>query len=246
MLVGDKKNEMKLLVLAGGSGSRLRSILPDIPKALAPVGDIPFLALQIENWMNQGIRSFVFLLHHHSEQIVTFVNDARNNLLKGCDVSSLIEPRPLDTGGAVAYAIRELGLSGDFFLANADTWLGSGVAQLSESRSPAIAVVYLENTGRYGQVQFDGNRLVINFIEKRVSGPPGWINAGFCRLHSSLFENWNEERFSLENQLFPQLVQRGLLRATTIDSDFIDIGIPADYQRFCNWAASGRQSKLCN
>jgi D-glycero-alpha-D-manno-heptose 1-phosphate guanylyltransferase len=246
MLVGDKKNEMKLLVLAGGAGSRLRSILPDIPKALAPVGDIPFLALQIENWMNQGIRSFVFLLHHHSEQIVTFVNDARNNLLKGCDVSSLIEPRPLDTGGAVAYAIRELGLSGDFFLANADTWLGSGVAQLSESRSPAIAVVYLENTGRYGQVQFDGNRLVINFIEKRVSGPPGWINAGLCRLHSSLFENWNEERFSLENQLFPQLVQRGLLRATTIDSDFIDIGIPADYQRFCNWAASGRQSKLCN
>ena len=139
-----------------------------------------------------------------------------------------------------------LGLRGDFFLTNADTWLGSGITELSGSSPPSIAVVQLENTGRYGRVQFDHVGIVTQFIEKKLSDNPGWINAGLCRLHSSLFENWDGQRFSLEKQLFPQLVQQGLLRATTIDSDFIDIGIPADYQRFCNWVEGDRKSKLCN
>lgn len=237
---------MKLLVLAGGSGSRLKSVLPDTPKALAPIGDAPFLALQLENWINQGIRSFVFLLHHQADQVVRFVEKAREGLLKGCEVRSLIEPSPMDTGGAVAYAVRNLGLSGDFFLTNADTWLASGIAKLGKSNSPSIAVVRLENTSRYGQVQFDGVGTVTEFMEKQMSDAPGWINAGLCRLHSSLFEKWDGQRFSLENQLFPRLVRLGLLRAITIDSDFIDIGIPADYERFCSWAASDRKSKLCN
>lgn len=236
---------MKLLVLAGGFGTRLQSVLPGTPKALAPVGEIPFLALQLENWISQGIRSFVFLLHHQANQITDFLDTLKSGLLKDCEVVSLVEPAPMDTGGAVAYAVRELGLDGDVLVTNADTWLGSGIRELTASHAPAMAVIRLEDSSRYGQVQFDDSHLVTAFMEKDALGAPGWINAGLCRLRTDMFDNWDGSRFSLERQTFPALVQRGELRAVAIEPDFIDIGIPEDYQRFCRWIEAGRKSTLC-
>ena len=236
---------MKLLVLAGGFGTRLQSVLPGTPKALAPVGEAPFLALQLENWVAQGIRSFVFLLHHHADQITGFLDTVKNGLLKDCEVVSLVEPAPMDTGGAVAYAVRELGLDGDFLVTNADTWLGSGIRELTASRAPAMAVIRLNDSSRYGQVQFDDSHRVTAFTEKNALGAPGWINAGLCRLRADMFDNWDGSRFSLERQTFPELVQRGELRAVAIEPYFIDIGIPEDYQRFCRWIEAGRKGTLC-
>ncbi|WP_162142353.1 sugar phosphate nucleotidyltransferase [Laribacter hongkongensis] len=236
---------MKLLVLAGGFGTRLQSMLPGIPKALAPVGEVPFLELQLENWVAQGVRSFVFLLHHQADQITGFLGTVKNGLLKDCEVMSLVEPAPMDTGGAVAYAVRELGLNGDFLVTNADTWLGSGIRELTASRAPAIAVIRLDDSSRYGQVQFDDSHRVAAFTEKNAMGAPGWINAGLCRLRAGIFDNWDGSKFSLERQTFPELVQRGELRAVAIEPDFIDIGIPEDYQRFCRWIEAGRKGTLC-
>lgn len=236
---------MKLLVLAGGFGTRLQSVLPNMPKALAPVGEVPFLALQLESWVAQGIRSFVFLLHHQADQITGFLDRAKNGLLKDCEVISLVESAPMDTGGAVAYAVRKLGLDGDFLVTNADTWLGSGIRVLTASRAPAMAVIRLDDSSRYGQVQFDDIHQVTAFTEKNALGTPGWINAGLCRLRADIFDNWDGTRFSLERQTFPELVQRGELRAVVIESDFIDIGIPGDYQRFCRWIEASRKGTLC-
>ena len=236
---------LKLLVLAGGFGSRLQSLFPDTPKALAPIGEGPFLALQLENWIAQGIRSFVFLLHHQADQITDFLDSIKSGPLKDCEVKSLIEPRPMDTGGAVAYAVRELGLAGDFLVTNADTWLGSGIRELAASHAPAMAVIRLDDSSRYGQVQFDDSHQVTAFTEKDALSASGWINAGLCRLRAEMFENWDGARFSLEKQTFPALVERGELQAVAISPDFIDIGIPADYQRFCRWIEEGRKSKLC-
>ena len=64
---------MRLLVLAGGFGTRLKSVVNNVPKALAPVGSVPFLQLQIEHWYAQGIREFCFLLHHQADKIFTFL-----------------------------------------------------------------------------------------------------------------------------------------------------------------------------
>jgi D-glycero-alpha-D-manno-heptose 1-phosphate guanylyltransferase len=237
--------ELKLLVLAGGFGSRLQSVLPGTPKALAPIGDVPFLALQIENWVAQGISSFIFLLHHHADQITDFLGNASSGLLKDCEVESLIEPTPMDTGGAVAHAVGELKLNEDFLVTNADTWLGSGIQELIASAAPAMAVIRLDDCSRYGQVRFDERHRVTAFTEKSATGGPGWINAGLCRLSADMFRTWDGARFSLERQTFPALVQRGELRAVTIQPDFIDIGIPEDYQRFCRWIEGSRKGKLC-
>ena len=235
---------MKLLILAGGFGTRLQSVVTKVPKALAPVGHVPFLYLQIENWKSQGLRSFVFLLHHQADLIINFLEFEANKLLKDCEVAWVTEPNPMDTGGAVAYALKQLELTGDFLLTNADTWLGAGVKVVAQSPVPSMAVLRLNNASRYGQVQFDDTLKVTSFIEKRNTQGVGWISAGLCHLQANFFRHWDGCPFSLERVLFKQLVGQGALTAVTLQTNFIDIGIPADYLRFCIWIENNREGSL--
>lgn len=236
---------MKMLVLAGGFGTRLSSVLPDVPKAMAPIEEIPFLELQLENWISQGVRSFVFLLHHHSDQIVRFLEKNRSGLLKDCKVAHVVEPVAMDTGGAVAFAVNELALDGDFFVVNADTWLGSGVRELMSLPAPAITMVRLKDTLRYGRVEFNDAHRVTAFLEKNPQNGEGWVNAGMYRLSSELFRDWDGVGFSLEKKTLLELVNQGRLFAVELDAAFIDIGIPEDYERFCRLVKAGLISNLC-
>ena len=235
---------MKLLVLAGGFGTRLKTAVGDVPKGLAPVGKIPFLEFQLENWLNQGLREFTFLLHHQADHTINFLQAQMKGKLKGCQVDWLIEPKPLDTGGAIAHAVKQLNLNEHFLTANADTWLGGGIQELVQSVSPAIAVVNLSDVSRYGQVHFDQINCVTEFAEKTNQISAGWINAGLCYLSADLFNDWNGEPFSLERHLFTKLVKKRNLTAVPLQTEFIDIGIPADYYRFCSWVEGGRQFPL--
>lgn len=235
---------MKLLVLAGGFGTRLKSVVAEVPKALAPVGDVSFLHLQIEHWKNQGLKSFVFLLHHQADLIVNFIKVEQNGLLKDCEVQWLVEPTPMDTGGALAYAIEQLNISGDFLVTNADTWLGKGINEVWQAESPAMGVVKVSDTARYGSVKFGDECTIATFCEKGASTGAGWINAGLCHLHAGLFKDWNHNPFSLERDLFPNWVDRGILKAVPLKSDFIDIGVPEDYFRLCHWIESKKVGAL--
>jgi D-glycero-alpha-D-manno-heptose 1-phosphate guanylyltransferase len=242
-----KKHDFRLLVLAGGFGRRLNSVLHnEIPKPLAPIGETPFLKFLLENWISQGVRSFVFLLHHQASLIQEFLDKLKANILKDCEVVSLVEPIPMDTGGAVAFAVSELGLSGDFLVANADTWTSTGINELVEASANSLVVTKVDDSSRFGLVEFDKNYRISHFVEKNNSKIPGWINVGLYKLQADIFKNWDGTRFSLEQRLFVDLVQCGKMRAVTIETDFIDIGIPSDYQRFCYWIENGRKDALCN
>ena len=235
---------MRLLVLAGGFGTRLKTAVADVPKALAPVGEVPFLQLQLEHWLAQGLYEFTFLLHHQADQIIAFLNSHQAGILKNCHINWLIEPMPMDTGGAIAHAVREMDLFGDFLMTNADTWLGGGVQELMQVVSPAMAIVNLSDVSRYGQVHFDHYCHVTAFSEKNPRSESGWINAGLCHLNSELFKDWDGKPFSLERKLFAELVRNRSLRAIPLQTDFIDIGVPDDYHRFCRWIDAGRQLTL--
>ena len=233
-----------LLVLAGGFGTRLRSVVSDVPKPLAPVEGYPYLGYLIDSWVAQGVRSLTFLLHHQAGMIEDFVRGVeRAGRLQGCEIRFLVEPEPMGTGGAVAYAVREHGLQGDFLVSNADTWLGSGIAQLYAVKSPAVAVVSVANTQRYGSVRVAANK-VVHFEEKKNSYGEGMINAGLYHLEASLFAQWDGIPFSLEREIFPDLVVAGRLNAVSLNTDFIDIGIPEDYFRFCRWIALNKAGIL--
>lgn len=236
-----------LLVLAGGFGTRLQSAVADVPKALAPVGSVPFLHLQIEHWKKQNVRSYIFLLHHQADLIIGFLQkEQETGLLAGCDVHYLVEPTPMGTGGAVAYAVEQRRLAGSFLVTNADTWLGTGIVEVSQSSAPAMAIVERRDAARYGLVQVDLQQRVTAFREKSHNHGGGWINAGLYQLNAASFQNWDHLPFSLERLVLPAMVVTGKLQAIALRTDFIDIGVPEDYLRFCRWIAAGRQGDLCN
>lgn len=234
----------EMLVLAGGFGTRLRSAVVDVPKPLAPAGAHPFIYYLIESWIRQGVCKLTFLLHHQAKFIEDYLRDLKaEGLLKNCTVQTLTEPQPLGTGGAVAYAVRQLGLSDSFLVTNADTWLGSGINEIGLGGSPAMAVLRTSTTERYGAVRVHEGK-VVSFQEKQSSQGPGLINAGLYHLPAALFQQWAGAPFSLERDVFPGLVEAGQLRSVELNTDFIDIGIPEDYYRFCHWIESGRNHKL--
>ena len=225
-----------LLILAGGFGTRLKSAVADVPKALAPVGARPFLYLQLKNWLSLGLNHFIFSLHHESQQIIDFLKSEKQGLLKDASIEWVVEPEPLGTGGAIAYTLEVTKLKGEFFMTNADTWLGDGFSSFKNIKSPAMGIVHLENASRYGKVLMDEHHYVTSFVEKSPKDQPGWINAGVSLFHSDIFKDWDGQPFSLETCLLPQLVKDGSIKAVPLNTDFIDIGIPEDYQRFCEWA----------
>ncbi|PJZ70286.1 hypothetical protein CH373_12265 [Leptospira perolatii] len=232
-----------ILILAGGFGTRLRSVVSDVPKPLAPVGGRPFLEYCLESWKRQGFTDFTFLLHHQSAKIIKFLCERQEDLLKGCNVNWTVEEEPLGTGGAVAFAIRQHNIENSFIVANADTWLGGGASELSQQLEPCMSVVEVDNTDRYGEVILQNGK-VVRITEKQQKGQPGWINAGMYKLSPEHFANWNGEPFSMETNLFPELIKSGKLNGFPLNVDFIDIGIPQDYERFILWTRSERKFKL--
>ncbi|MCW7466192.1 sugar phosphate nucleotidyltransferase [Leptospira levettii] len=239
----NKNIDLPIFILAGGRGTRLASVVNDVPKPLAPVFGKPFLHYLLENYINQGFRRFFFLLHFKSDLIIEYVRKMKATFLEDTEIQFSVEPSLLGTGGAVSYALNFLKYEGEFLIVNADTWVDKkSMFNIADSASPSMAVIYSSDVSRYGKVSLDKN-LVLEFEEKRENAGAGWINAGLYKLHSSVFDGRTGE-FSMETDVFPDLVQQRSLRAVPLDTEFIDIGIPEDYIRFQNWITSGREIKL--
>lgn len=237
----------ELLVLAGGFGTRLKPAVSEVPKPLAPVAGKPYLDYVIDSWIRQGVEQMTFLLHHKAEMMQEFIEAKRRQLPgdgRSCELRILVERTPLGTGGAVAHAVGHFGLQANFLVANADTWLGSGIRQVSELGAPGIAIIRIGNAARYGLVEMEDGR-VAGFDEKQGLAEPGWINAGLYNLPADLFREWRgDQPFSIEKDVFPRLVSQKQLRAAVLSTDFIDIGVPEDYFRFCRWIDANKAGTL--
>jgi D-glycero-alpha-D-manno-heptose 1-phosphate guanylyltransferase len=224
----------QLIVLAGGFGTRLQSILKGKPKPLADINGVPFIQLLFANWIEQGFSKFIISLHYESNQIIGFVEVLKKTILENCEVNYVVESAPLGTGGAISYVVNELNLTNDIFIANADTWVDSGFKILNSEKKDVIGIVRMEDTSRYGKVVIDDDNNIVGFEEKNENSSSGFINAGIYKLSSTLFTNWNGKAYSLERELFPTLIQDQRLCGIELNSNFIDIGIPEDYYKFCN------------
>lgn len=243
-LVKEELSNIPLIILAGGFGTRLSAVVKDAPKPLAPVVGKPFLHYVLQAFRDQGLEKFIFLVHHKADMMQEFIREEmEQGLLVGCDTQVVLEENPLGTGGAVANAVKMLNIQGRFLVANADTYMESGVAALCSTRVPAIAVVDVDDCSRYGAVKTQGEN-ILRFEEKKENAGPGLINAGLYLLDGSIFEATLPEAFSMEKDIFEKLAATGGLRFAAVDTVFIDIGIPEDYHRFCRWIEQEKRGDL--
>jgi len=224
--------DTKAVLLVGGLGTRLRALIPSTPKALAPVGDRPFLELLVRQLQGQGIRRLVMCSGYLADQIESEFGDGRN---LGVTIEYSKELEPLGTAGAIKLAERYLQSVSEFLVMNGDSFLEIDLHQLIQFHRAhgglaTMAVVSVENAGRYGTVRTDSSNRITEFDEKTGKDSPGLINAGVYVFSRALLEHISAGQVSLEKDVFPKLLDQGMY-ALEQKGVFIDIGTPVDYAR---------------
>jgi D-glycero-alpha-D-manno-heptose 1-phosphate guanylyltransferase len=224
------------IVLVGGFGTRLRSLVSDVPKPLAPVAGRPFLAWVLDSLSSQGIRRVILGAGYMADKVEQVIGQSWN----GMDIVYSIEEEPLGTGGAVRQACGFLQGS-DVHVINGDTFVRyapNGLSAAVREKGAALGVVLapMGDVARYGAVERDGD-LVSAFLEKGRAGP-GYINAGCYYLTDAAIAALPTlEKFSLESDFLVPQVQAGHVLGYSNADGFIDIGVPEDYLRAqtMNW-----------
>lgn len=218
------------IVLAGGFGTRLAHVVPDVCKPMAPVAGRPFLRFIMDQLAAAGFDRAVVADGYRREQIEGFFGPA----YRGVAIEYSPEETPLFTGGAVKRALSRCE-SDWVFVLNGDTWLDVDFAAMEamaadapEDASAVIAVKRMRGFERYGTVDVDADGTLTAFHEK-CPCEEGLINAGVYLLRRDAL-NSMPEKFSLESDYFERVVGDGGLRAVECTGDFIDIGVPGDYE----------------
>lgn len=234
------------VILAGGFGNRLKSVVSTVPKPLAPIADGKcFLDILFEKLISAGCKDFIFCLHYMHWLIKERYGDGER---LGVNIEYSVEETPLGTGGAIGL-LRD-SLAERFIVLNADTYININYERfvsehIKKNALISIALTYVNDTERYGFIQHDDRMNITGFLEKgQKTG--GFINAGVYLFEPEVFKFIPENNSSLERDVFPSVLKVGGLISGYCDtSDFADIGIPEDYQQFIKFfAATIKQNKV--
>ena len=229
---------MRVLILAGGLGTRLQALVPDRPKPMAEVAGKPFLAYQVEQLRAQGFTELVLCLGHRAGQIQGHFGDGGR---WGVSIAYSNEPELWGTAGAIKNA--RAWIEEPFLVLNGDSYLEVDLPALvefhrkeraAEARTQGtLAALAVEEAGAYGTLKLDGQGRIRRFREK-AGGGPGWINGGVYVLEPDVLDLIPGDRaVSLERETFPLILERGgCLHGYPVQGFFADIGTPAGYRRF--------------
>jgi len=220
------------VLLVGGMGTRLRTVLPSTPKPLASLGEASFLHLLLRQLQIQGIRQVIMCTGYLADQIEREFGDGRD-----WDVSITYsrESQPMGTGGAVKLAQAYIGEAGEVLVMNGDSFTEVDFSDLFQFHRAkrgliSLATVKVDNASRYGTLRVDSNNRVLAFLEKTGSDAPGLINAGVYVFDRAVLDHIPDGASSLERDVFPRTIQHGIYALST-KGVFIDIGTPEDYVR---------------
>lgn len=218
------------MVLVGGLGTRLQHKLPDLPKALAPVAGRPFLEWQLRFLFNQGMRRVVLSTGHLAEKVERV---ATASAPPGLALSCVRETAPLGTAGGFVNAFRHLDdVETDVLACNGDSLVLTRLQPLRAALSnpgvdAAMLAVQMDDAGRYGTLQVDGDRFLVGFLEKRPGA--GLVNAGlYLFRHAAVARFPQGSPLSFEYDVFPSLLDTGArIAVIPCNAPFLDIGTEA-------------------
>lgn len=220
----------RAIILAGGRGERLQSVVPNLPKPMAPISGRPFLEYILDRLVDTGVTDVILSVGYKAEVIQEHFGQAYRAL----QIRYSREIHPMGTGGAMALALKEEDASPALVL-NGDTLLDIDYPKLMVwfAQAPAFVSIVLRHVpdvSRFGAVHLLGDR-VVEFQEKGQQGP-GLVNAGMYIVRPEIFSRYGgEESFSFETDILQRYCQELQPRAFVTSGYFIDIGTPRDYER---------------
>jgi D-glycero-alpha-D-manno-heptose 1-phosphate guanylyltransferase len=220
------------IVLAGGFGTRLRGVVDDVPKPMAPIKGRPFLEYQLDYWIGQGVGRFILAVGFMHEKVQAHFGSTYG----GAHVEYSVETSPLDTGGAVLQAAALLNSRESFLLLNGDTFFTVPLAELqafAQDREAdwCFSLFRIPAGGRYMAMGLgpDGKVVALNAkndIRGLANGGVYWVSP--AALSGSGFSAG--ERVSLEREIFPAALAAGRrMYGIEFTGTFLDIGLPSDY-----------------
>jgi D-glycero-alpha-D-manno-heptose 1-phosphate guanylyltransferase len=218
------------IILAGGLGSRLQGVVSDRPKCLAEINGRPFLAYLLEQLERAGMRDVILSTGYMAGKVEAEFGPRHGSIA----LRYSREAKPLGTGGAVKEALA-LGRHDHALVLNGDSYFDFDWPDFLGGFDPAsmplaMAMAWMEDSRRFGQVTIGADGRVLGFQEKSEAARSGWINAGIYMIQRELLAQFEVgESFSLEHDFFPAQIGRGFF-ARGYHGRFIDIGTPESYR----------------
>ena len=218
--------DIDVAVLAGGLGTRIRGVLGDTPKVLAPIAGRAFLGHLLDYLSAYGTQRVVLCLGHLADRVTAWL--AQGDTHGTLDVVCQIEPRPLGTAGALGYVRKEL-RSSTVLVMNGDTFLDADLRAFVASHrlsgaEASVLCVEVEDASRFGRVDVGPDGRIRRFVEKAPGS--GTINAGVYLFSSAFLDRVAAAgAVSLERDVLEK-APPGSLHAHVAKARFIDIGTP--------------------
>lgn len=218
------------IILAGGLGTRLRSVVSDIPKVMAEIAGKPFLEYLLLHISRYSVNKVILSVGYKYEYIKDYFGDHFNTI----DLIYSIEDEPLGTGGGIKKSLHYCE-SNEIFLLNGDTFFNINLTDLSQfhhdtSSGLSLSLKKMEDFDRYGNVSFKNNR--IESFESKKYCKTGFINGGVYIIPKTIFDaRIFKDKFSFESDFLELFTHQIKMGSYLSDEYFIDIGIPEDYQK---------------
>lgn len=225
---------MEAIVLAGGLGTRLRTVVCDVPKPMAPIEGRPFLEYLLDYWIAQGVTRVVLAAGYKAE----IVQQHFGSFYRGVPLEYSIETIPLGTGGGLLLAAERLRAAGSALVLNGDTFFEVDLAGLSACHrgklaSVTMALAEVSLNSRYHGVVLDGESRIVRLEGGNAQAARSYINGGVYLIGPNVLKTVRDRagvRSSWESDLLPSLLAaQARVYGYVSTGRFIDIGIPEDY-----------------
>lgn len=233
---------MEAIILAGGMGTRLQSVVSDVPKCMAPVAGNPFLYYILSALEAAGFQHVILSLGYKHEVVEEWIQTYSTSL----HISSVIEETPLGTGGGVKFALSKA-KEDEVFVLNGDTFFHIDYVRMLDlhrqtNALATLALKEMKDFSRYGVVEINPTNRILHFLEKQYRDS-GLINGGVYLVNKEEI-NKLPDTFSIEKDFFEVKVASDILSGFVSNGYFIDIGIPEDYEKAQSDFKNGRYKAL--
>ena len=227
------------ILLVGGFGTRLRTVIAEKPKCLAPIKGKPLIYYLLKKLQSEGVRKTVLCTGYLAEQVEAEIGAE----FPGMSLIYSQENEPLGTGGALRLALPKI-TSDTVLVLNGDSYCEAEYSQFlgefqRKNANASILLTKVQDSGRFGKVKTAEDGSIIAFSEKTIDDSPGWVNAGIYLMKKKMIVSIPDNgSISLERQIFPDWIGRKFFGYKS-EGRFLDIGTPASYAEadrfFCNF-----------